>query len=145
MEVSASINIESESLTKSDPKWIDEIPTIDLDEWQVTAIKGVLRASNLPDNWDSYGSPSPSENVVATAINLISSIHFHELPVPNVGPVSGGGIQFEWTIGTREVELEVVPDGSLEFLQLENGEPLNERQLKNYPQLHSLLAWLIPG
>jgi len=38
------------------------------------------------------------------------------LPAPFVGPVSGGGMQFEWTLRDRDFEPEVLPDGTLRYL-----------------------------
>lgn len=100
-------------------------------EWQETAIKCVLKVLNLPLNWDSYGSPPPTKKAMGSAIKLLQSIDLENFQVPNVVPVSGGGIQIEWTIEDRELELEFLPDGSIEFLKCENGEPFEEGKIES--------------
>lgn len=44
-------------------------------------------------------------------------------PPPHVAPIEGGGIQYEWTRRDRDrdVEIEVRPDGTLEYLRVEIG------------------------
>jgi hypothetical protein len=37
-------------------------------------------------------------------------------PVPQVYPVTGGGIAFTWQRDTRELEVEILPDGSAQYL-----------------------------
>lgn len=37
-------------------------------------------------------------------------------PRPRVTPVSGGGIQFEWSFGEHQIEIEFLRDGTIEYL-----------------------------
>jgi len=37
-------------------------------------------------------------------------------PRPRVTPVSGGGIQFDWSFGQRELEIEFLPDGKIRYM-----------------------------
>ena len=67
---------------------------------------------DLPDNWDSYGSPPITDAAKATA-TTIASMLIHE---PTVGPVPGGGVQYEWRLGTFFLEVEVMPDGTVQTL-----------------------------
>jgi hypothetical protein len=64
-------------------------------------------------------------------------------PVPRILPVSGGGIQFEWENGKRELEIEFRPDMNIEFLLAEDGEPIEAR--KDFKSVDDLLSWLIHG
>lgn len=116
--------------------------------WEIDAVKAVFRVAGLPVNWDGYGSPRPTNTAVNSAIALlgnIASTGFEDLPVPHVVPVSGGGIQFEWNIGARELEFAASPDGSLEFLKAEGGDPVGEGPLKPVPysELRLLVGWLM--
>jgi len=62
---------------------------------------------------------------------------------PHIAPVPGGGIQLEWDRDNRSLELEIHPNGHLEFLVCEGDEmvdgPLSERILPY------LLHWLRTG
>jgi hypothetical protein len=75
-------------------------------------------------------------------VRKIAELDLGDLPVPHVAPVPGGGIQLEWRVGDRELELEILPDGAIEFLRAERGEPVDEAALDS-AQLHSLLAWVV--
>ena len=114
-------------------------------QWQIQALRALFQMATLPPNWDSYGSPPPSPTSLATSIDLLSEIDLDDLPVPHVAPVPGGGIQFEWSVGQRELEFEILPDGSVEFLKSDGRQPLEEGQLRHVDQMLSLLSWLTSG
>ena len=115
-------------------------------KWGAEAVKEVLRVATLRADWDGYGSPPPTEKAVSASTGLLLGIPrlgFEDLPVPRVFPVAGGGIQLEWRAGRRELEIEILADGSLEFLKVENGEPLEEGEIEPVARhMRSLFAWL---
>lgn len=75
--------------------------------------------AELPENWDSYGSRSIQEKALTVARHIIQEINTRQLPLPRAYPVPGGGIQLEWCIlGRGELEVEILPDGSIEFLEV---------------------------
>ena len=112
--------------------------------WEIAAKMGVLTITSLPNNWDTYGSPPPTDIAVDVSLDIIDKISIQNLPVPHVVPVPGGGIQFEWTVPPRELELEILPNGSIEFLKSENGEPHQEGEIPFDPtKFRALLGWLI--
>lgn len=125
--------------TADNAQALEVVPTGDLSPWQVRAVTDVLQTAALPTNWD-YNSP-PTEALVTRAILFLTSIQL-ELPAPQVVPVAGGGIQFEWQVRPRELEIEFRPDGSVEFLKSEHGEPVEEGELRTTPPL---VSWLIGG
>ena len=51
-------------------EWSDEIPTVDLNEWQKSAVKEVLRVSHLSHNWNGYGSDCNYEGKTLAAEGL---------------------------------------------------------------------------
>lgn len=128
-------------------QWSKVIPIRDLSSWQDDAVIGVLRISNLPQNWDSYNSPPPTQKAVDVSINLLRDNYLSsiDLPAPFIVPISGGGIQIEWIIDDRELELEVLPDGSIEYLKSENKEPFEEEKIASpsSAEIFSLLSWLL--
>ena len=113
-------------------------------QWQKEAIIALCRLASLPMGWDSYGSPPPSDRALHIAERLVTAINLEDLPVPYIIPVSGGGIQIEWNIPPRELELEILPDGSVEYARVENDVVVEEGSLDPYNADHilSLLSWL---
>lgn len=81
------------------------------------------KLKELPENWDSYGSPRIKDISVTTTANLLIDLAKFGMPKPQIFPVSGGGLQLEWQRNMRELEIEVLPDGSIEYLKVyEDGE-----------------------
>src|SRR5947209_16330790 len=87
-------------------------------DWSVDAVNGVGKIAKLPANWDSYGSQPLTGLAKTCAISLAMEFGREDLPAPRVVPISGGGLQFEFTYGPRSLELEVLPDGTIEFLRI---------------------------
>lgn len=106
------------------------------------ALKEILQVAALPEDWDTYGSPSPAPRLVDTCIALVDLVD--DLPVPRVVPIPEGGIQLEWTTGERELEVAVLPEGHIEFLRTQGGELVDEGKLgvQDYGQFLSLLTWI---
>lgn len=131
------------SISKSASHWTETVLSGDLSQWKDSAVTAVLRLSRLSDNWDGYASPQPSKQVVDASIDLIKAILFDDLPSPQIVPVAGGGIQFEWSVSQRELQFEIRPDSSIEFLKAVRGEPVGEGKVEDIYQLQAHLAWLI--
>lgn len=130
-----------------DEQSVKTFPTSSLQPWQLKAISNIRELIALPDNWDSYKSPRLQMQAVRVAIELLISVQFSDLfPAPKIYPTSGGGIQFEWKVNNRELEFEILPDGSIETLRVFNGHPIKEEafsQLSN--RLGPAFNWLIFG
>lgn len=88
------------------------------DDWYPSVSRRLRELSLYGPNWDSYDSPPPTAKAIqlTTGLLLWARIHSRDMPRPHLVPVSGGGIQLEWQLGSRELELEVLPDGYVEFL-----------------------------
>lgn len=137
--------ITGELLAGTTVQWSEIVPIASFGLWKVQALKAVLQTAQLPANWDSYGSAPPSTAVVRDAVRFVEGAPIEDLPVPYVVPLSGGGIQFEWISEHREVEAEIRPDGSLNLLRVENGEPVEEisTRLDDRMRFNSMLSWLV--
>lgn len=122
-------------------QWADGISSFGLSEWQTQTLKGLFRVKKLSDNWDGEGSPRPNTIALDSASELLVSLPFEDLPTPFVSPTSLGGVQLEWTQNGRELEIEILPDGSMEFLTVVNGNPQNEGPTTR-EQAPSLARWL---
>lgn len=116
------------------------------DDWEGQLLVSILRLAELPHDWNSYGSPPPTSAAKSAATNLVGMLNairatFPALPTPYIAPVPSGGIQFEWRLGDRELELEILRDGSVEFLQASGRAFCKEGPLRP-GWLRSLIAWL---
>ena len=107
------------------------------------AMERLLGLHSLPAGWDSYGSPAIDARAVASGLLLLTQAALEGLPTPHVCPVSGGGVQLEWEIGARGLELEALPDGSVQFLKVQ-GDVMQEGplDLPRRDDVRLLLRWL---
>jgi len=140
----STVTTENEATVKKDTtaQWSQDFPVES--QWQIQALKPVCHLANLRYDWDSYGSPPVSSMALTASTRLIAMIDPEDLPVPHVFPVPGGGIQLEWIVGQRELEIVILPDGTVEFLKVEGGQPIEEAQVRlgAYGQVSSILSWL---
>ncbi len=79
-------------------------------EDQFTIITSRLRdlLSRLEHGWDSYGAKAPQRHLFIAGLRLVEGLLDPDVPVPQVVPTNRGGVQFEWHVGVRELEIEVV-------------------------------------
>jgi hypothetical protein len=80
----------------------------------------------LGDNWDSFGSPPVTAAALALARRVIErGVSILEeagsvSPDPyHVAPIPGGGVQIEWRIEDRGLEVDVLPDGRIDITRAE--------------------------
>ena len=77
------------------------------------------------------------------AAHIISLLSLHNPPLPHITPVPGGGVQFEWECFGRALEIEVLPDGTIEVLVVADDGRTTEAQLSEpHKQLPRLIHWL---
>lgn len=96
--------------------WSRSSPLSD-NSWFDHAVRELRDLQALRADWDGYGSPSVQIAALASAAIVAAlGTTYHVLPAPTIVPVTGGGVQFSWANGERELELEILPDGSLQYL-----------------------------
>lgn len=66
---------------------------------------------NLPQGWDGYNGLPVRPEVAVHARRFIAVIGKYTQLVPDVVPLSDGGLQLEWFVGAYEVEVAITPDG----------------------------------
>jgi hypothetical protein len=86
--------------------------------WLSQCLAILARFEKLPQNWDGYNSPPIAQCAFSNARQFLTTVQIQGLPAPAVLPVSGGGIGMNWVSGQREVELTLLPNGDVEFLQV---------------------------
>lgn len=114
---------------------------------QIPSIQRLLTLLNLPENWDSYGSPPPSEAAIMMGVAIVgglASVGLDYLTAPLINAVSGGGVLLQWRSNSRELELEILSSGSVRYLKVESSEPIDENTVNHpmFSQLQPLFAWL---
>src|SRR5207244_13379829 len=99
-------------------QWVEVISLFDASErpWLLSAADDVLKLATLPDNWDGEGSPRVQPSTLTKAVELLCKLGTAVEPMSHVSPVPGGGLQLEWFLPDRYLEVEVFPDGSAEYL-----------------------------
>lgn len=155
----SDLQVERPSKEQDQPKpseWIPvEDPTSDESlfiattepAWLIKAKYDLDRIMALPENWDSYGSPSILEVLYKNAENFLRSLEVENIEAPFVAPVSGGGIQFEWQNKARELEIEFVQSNVFGYLKIIRDEPIDEGQfsVQDYNSARLLIKWFKTG
>jgi hypothetical protein len=119
--------------------------------WVDDARRALAKLAILPDNWDGQESPSIQGEVIALAFKILTEIESYDLPTAHIGPVPGSGIGIEWRYGDRDLNLEILPDGSLEFLKAQktsSGFDLDQMvegqiQSDRLNEVRALIRWLM--
>lgn len=84
----------------------------------LSSVRTLARLIQLPGNWDSYGSLPIQPPAYFGALWLLLVLNDTAVSAPHIGPVSDGGIQLEWQLAGRELELEILPDGTIGYLSV---------------------------
>jgi hypothetical protein len=94
----------------------------------VPALEQLRGLAQLGDNWDSYGADSISPVAIATASLLISSVdedrvrHGGRHAAPwMVAPLPDGGVQVEWKIASRKIQIQIDPEGAMSYLTVDRS------------------------
>jgi hypothetical protein len=82
---------------------------------------------------------------------LIKEIDAYDLPTAHIGPVSGGGLGVEWRNGDRDLNLEILSDGSIEYLKAERtasgfqGDQMEDGEIPpdRLGEVRNLIRWLL--
>lgn len=108
------------------------------------SLRRIGELERLDENWDGYGSPRLKPTALARAVRLLILSDAHDAPLPFIGPVSGGGIQIEWSTATRELELEILPNGTLEYVKVDEAGHMVDDQLSIHDEkvFSDLIGWL---
>jgi hypothetical protein len=124
-------------------QWTDVLPVSALSVQQKRLIMQIAELSKLPRDWDSYGSPPISTLATTVAFGVVIGLGPDFLSGVNVVPVSGGGIEFEWDVLNRNLEVEIDRTGTIEYLKSERSIPLAEGPIEDgsFSQLRSLITW----
>lgn len=114
--------------------------------WSKAAQNRLIELGKLPDNWNGYGSPKISAEVIGECLSLLSEVAKLGMPKPAIIPVSGGGLQVEWRNAANELEIEILPDKTMHFLITDCDLEMYEGSINNNNNLAEftpLTCWFL--
>ena len=113
-------------------------------DWLEDVAKQFRAIADLPHGWDSYGSPPPDVRKLDAAWNLLICLcQGSEFPKPHVNPTPAGGVQFEWEVGGRYFEIEIVGERAAEYLYCDDATGMEETgNLFEEESLDQVLAYI---
>ena len=115
--------------------------------WLTIAESELKQIANLPQGWDGYDSPPLLAELYHNARKFLHCLEVDDLPVPYVGPISGGGVQLEWHIGGRELEVEFMEPDAIGYLKVfEDGSSVEgEFFPDDFDQARQIIKWVASG
>lgn len=151
MSQGALAQVSPKTIPRSRSQWSDVTSLWHSQPWVADARRKIARVSALSDNWDGEGSPAIKRPVLEVMNRLIKEIDSYELTEAHIGPVPGGGLGIEWRCGNRDLNLEILPDGSIEFLKAEktplgfDPDEMVDGQIPNdrLNEVRPLIRWLM--
>ena len=129
-----------------DTQWSAVYRVFEDRSWLNSARNKLQELSKLPENWNTYGSRPIQPEAIEVTAKLISDLIKLGMPEPHIFPVSGGGIQLEWENSKCELEIEVMPNKSIEYLVVDTEGEMHEGQLPQYNNFSDILPltdWFI--
>lgn len=124
--------LDSAIIDQRETQWSGVYRIFEDRSWLSSARRKLEELSKLPENWNTYGSRPIQAEAIETTAKLISDLIKLRMPEPNIFPVSGGGIQLEWENSNCELEIEIMPDKSIEYLIVDTEGEIHEGQLPQY-------------
>lgn len=121
---------------------------IELAAWARGAQERVRELAGLQQGWDGRNSAPINRNVSSHALALIDVLTKLGMPKPHIVPVSGGGLQMEWRNSANELEVEISPDGSVDFLIVDASGVIKTGEVQeahNIAAITQVTSWFLAG
>lgn len=136
--------LELNSIQIYNSQWSSVTPIYGISSSLRQAQRKVNELSKLPENWDTYGSSPPRPAAIEKALRILSLVNRQGFVFPQIFPVSGGGLQLEWQSETRELELEILPTGVMEYLIVDEQRIMKEGSLPTQDDfsIYRLIEWV---
>ncbi len=94
--------------------------------WHQDCIKRIERLRELKHNWDSYGANPVDRGSIEFAKQLVrefAQVTGIDCPRVAASPAGHVALSWEWQGGSRELDLEILPDGMLRYSYLDEKQP----------------------
>jgi hypothetical protein len=101
-----------------------------------------LRAMHsLQDGWLDGEGFAPSIDALARGEGLLQNLSASGSLAPYVYPTEDGGVQFEWSISSHQISVEIFRDGTAEMFDVIGGDR-NNHEIENDVQDEQVRAYL---
>lgn len=121
--------------------------TKDQSLWLTSAVAKAQELASMPEGWDGRGSRRIQTPAIVNMPRLLDVIARADVPPPHIAPISGGALQIEWSLKGRDLEIATRSDGSIHYVQSDNGEvdDMQDGVLSagDNAALRGLLDWLV--
>lgn len=100
-------------------------------DWCKDCLSHVNRLRELKPNWDSYGAYPIHPDSIQIARQLLHQFAEVEgIACPRIGASPAGhvALSWEWQNHSRELDLEILPDGTLRYAYLDEMQPSHDRE-----------------
>lgn len=131
-----------------EPSGIKDRRAIDVPEWLMRERGRIMSFADLHDGWAAGGGhrvrPSTVERANELARRLFEAFpESAAAPTPHFGPNVDGNIEFEWQVGDRFLNGEIMPTG-FDLLAMKGDEGVYEGPARQ-AELFQWVAWLLTG
>ena len=110
--------------------------------WQDRALATIRDTEKIPLTTDRWSPSQPKQKAISQAQILVHKLASYDAAAdPVIEPTIEGGIEFEWKIGARELNIAIAPEGTITLLQTENSQFCAEKPLE-FAELGALFQWL---
>ena len=95
-------------------------------DWSANCLHRIDRLHELKQNWDSYGANSVDPNSIEIAkrlVRMFAQVTGIDCPPVAASPAGYVALSWEWREHSRELDLEILPDGSLRYSYLDERQP----------------------
>ncbi len=117
--------------------------------WRATFDEQLNHSLQLPPSTDEWSPKRPSEGTVKVTRSLVDQIWRTEIPPPVLTVAADGSIHVKWRKGSRQFSIVAMPDETVEYCFVENGQAVPEEDgslaAHEYRRVNEFLAWLLLG
>jgi len=116
-------------------------------KWMPNVHDKIRIIAALQDDWDGDNSPALLPIMKENAMKFLHHIRNIEgLPEPEVCLISGGGLQIEWCVEGRELEVEFMRFDVIDYLKASPGFMTEDVFLPDDPKTAcDIVTWLKGG
>jgi len=100
-------------------------------DWSADCLTRIDRLRELKQNWNSYGANPVGPKSIAFAKQLVctfAKVTGIDLPRVAASPDGHVALSWEWQEYSRELDLEILPDGTLRYSYLDERQPSRDRE-----------------
>ena len=108
---------------------------------EVTARETLRSYAALPPGWNSYGARPITAAAIDEATGILDYLEALEIAPPMPGPTNTGGVSLRWERGSRELCIEIPPEGRPRTFFRDDGEHAEEKPLETVEWLPYLVGW----